>query len=85
MDIDGETRTIAMISLYSIPDPVLIERSSGALVVCGYEGDPCLVVLDVKAIQSVVAMVPFTQDDRMMENPDQYFVVEKPGLNFATR
>jgi hypothetical protein len=69
--------------MYTPPDPQLAERSFGTLLVCGYDGDLSLVVVDVKTIVSVISMIPFTRDDRMMENPAQFFVVEKPGLDFA--
>lgn len=83
LEIDGILRTLAMVSLYTLPDPVITERSSGALLVCGYEGDAGLVIVDVKAIVSVIAMVPFVQDDRINVELEQFFVVEKPGLDFA--
>lgn len=75
--------TLAMMSLYTLHDAVLAARSIGTLFVCGYEGDAGLVVVDVKSIVSVVAMIPFAQDDREDVVLQQFFVVEKPGLDFA--
>jgi hypothetical protein len=82
MPINDEIHNVALVSLYTIPDHLLLEKSFGTLLACGYAGDLDVVAIDIKVIVSVVAMVPFTQDDK--DNlQDQYFVVEKPGLDFA--
>jgi len=48
-------------------------------VVCRYQGEEVLRVIDVKSILSVVAMVPF---DFLIDNyGDQYFMIEKVGLD----
>jgi hypothetical protein len=72
---------LALVSLYSLPHKELLEYSHHTLLSCVYEGDAYLQVIDIKAIMSVVAMVPhhpFSEDPL-----DRYFVVEKPGLDVA--
>lgn len=83
LTINGVDKTLAMTSLYTLHDAILAERSTGALIVCGYQGNAGLVVIDAKKIVSVVAMIPFIQDDREDVELEQFFVVEKPGLDFA--
>jgi hypothetical protein len=84
MSICGTERTVTLVSLFTVPNPILLQRSSGTLIACGYDGNSALVVVDVTVFVSVIAMVPFTRDDRMMENPNQFYIVEKLGLDFAT-
>ena len=55
---------VTLISLYSAPDPALLEISSGVLLMCQYHGDDSLILVEAQAIKSVVAMVPF------MEKPE---------------
>ena len=77
---------VALVSLYSAPDPDLLEISSDTLLVCKYHGDASLVLVEAQSIKSVVVMVPF------MEKPEggssrchkgRFFVVEKPGLSLV--
>ncbi|KIL54644.1 hypothetical protein M378DRAFT_39320, partial [Amanita muscaria Koide BX008] len=56
--INGQKKTLALISVYSQPDEQLIHQSHGTLLVCKYRPDS-LLVIDVKFIRSVVAMIPF--------------------------
>ncbi|KAF9642967.1 hypothetical protein BDM02DRAFT_3104994 [Thelephora ganbajun] len=77
---------VALISLYSAPDPALLETSSGTLLVCQYHGDNSLVLVEAQAIKSVVAMVPFmekSEGSRPRCHSGCFFVVEKPGLSLA--
>ena len=83
---ENQWQPVALISLYSAPDPTLLEESSGTLLVCRYHGDQSLALVEAQAVKSVVAMVPF------MEKPGggaprchggRFFVVEKPGLSLA--
>jgi hypothetical protein len=75
----GETRELALVSLYSPPNQYLLDNSSGALIVCRYQGERTLVVIDVKWILSVVAMVPFRYRVDGLDN--YYFMIEKIGLD----
>ena len=56
---EGEPETYALVSLYSPPNKFLLKRSHGTLIVCRYQDEAVLVVVNVKSILSVVAMVPF--------------------------
>jgi hypothetical protein len=87
---NDETVTLALVSLYSPPDTNLLTESYGTLWSCKYQGHDDLVVVDAKAILSVVAMVPLpfplgdieidTEQDTDSESGEYFFVVEKPGL-----
>ncbi|KAI0312257.1 hypothetical protein OF83DRAFT_1067502 [Amylostereum chailletii] len=92
---DGDIETVAVVSLFSRPDTELLEVSYGtALLVC-YKGDVKLCVVSVKAIWSVVAMIPLPEHLRIDEPapiPTEaytvgrgYFVVEKLGLDVILR
>ena len=48
-------------------------------MVCRYQGEEALTVIDVKCISSVVAMVPFQPGINGLDN--YYFVIEKIGLD----
>lgn len=77
---------VALISLYSTPDPNLLGISSNTLLVCRYRGENGLVLVEARAIKSVVAMVPFMEKpegDRPRHHDGRFFVVEKPGLSLA--
>lgn len=72
------TEALALISEYGIPDPVLLEESSGALIVCQYWGAASLSVIPAKNIISCLAMVPFKEP-----HDGRFFVCEKMGLDVA--
>ncbi|TFY51304.1 hypothetical protein EVG20_g11063 [Dentipellis fragilis] len=76
----GQEKNLAMVSLFGSPDPNLLELSSQAVWSCTYGGEQNMLVIDIKSIQSVVAMVPHTSDPTWV---DRYFVVEKMGLEIA--
>ena len=44
----GQWRPVALISLYSAPDPTLLKISSDTLLVCQYQGDDSLVLVRVR-------------------------------------
>lgn len=73
------TRAFAVVLPYSPPNRHLLEVSHDTLVVCRYQADGVLWVIDVKLIVSVVAMVPF---NFLVNGQDNYFfLVEKIGLD----
>lgn len=74
--LDSE-HTVALVSLYSPPDPVLLEASYYTLWACSYQGDATLKIINIKNIEAVVAVVPLPAVE------DMYFVVERPGLDMA--
>ena len=76
-----------MVSLYSEADADLWEKTSKVLYSCLPQGDDGLEVINVKTIDSVVAMIPHphVQDavwQRRLEG--RVFVVEKLGLDVFT-
>lgn len=78
IEMGGEILTVALISKFGPPDPNLLAASSGALMVCQYQGVASLEVIQINKIISCIAMVPFT------DPPDgRFFVCEKMGLDMA--
>ena len=76
---DGETRGFALVTPYSPPNEYLLQISHDTLVVCRYEGDVTLWVIDAKSMLSVVAMVPFPF--LLNNRSSNYFMIEKVGLD----
>ena len=73
-----------MVSRFSNPDDGLLQSSHHTLYVCKYQGDQELEVIEVTAICSVVAMVPFDQPleaNTITQTGQRYFLVEKFGLD----
>jgi hypothetical protein len=76
--INGEEKTVALVSLYTSPDQEVWNESNQTLWVCYRQGDRALKVIDVKTITAVVSMVP------LPSGPEgAFFLVEKPGLDVA--
>ncbi|KAG6835239.1 hypothetical protein H0H93_003621 [Arthromyces matolae] len=75
--------TLAVISLYTRPDPHLLEISAGTLWSCQHQGDGAVVVVDVKTIEAVVAVIPHSTGIIGANWKDRMFVVEKPGLDIS--
>jgi len=84
----GDTvHTLALISMFSPPDQEVLEESHRSTYICRYEGMAALRVVDVKAISSVVAMVPdyqVTADGDIIIPENQYSVVDAPLLKLAS-
>ena len=83
---EGEWRPVALISLYSTPDPDILETTSGVLVVCRYQGDDSLVLVEAQAIKSLIAMFPFlekAEGGRARRHEGRFYVGEMPGLTLA--
>ncbi|KAG2362743.1 hypothetical protein BDR07DRAFT_1191202, partial [Suillus spraguei] len=51
-------KTLALVSLYSMPDYDLLRESYNTLYSCTHQGNEALVVVEVFTIQAVIAMVP---------------------------
>ena len=75
--IHDHTRTLALVSNYSLPDLDLLRQSYETLWTCRYQGTDDLCVVDVKNIHSVVAIMPFPFER------DKVFVGKKIGLEVA--
>ena len=79
--VNERDTSLALISLYSLPNQQLLDLSYNSLVVCTYQASHALVVVEVQSILSVVAMVPFTHANI---GEDLYYAVEKLGLEVAS-
>lgn len=73
---------LAVISMYSEPNPDLLAESHGTFASCQYFGDNALVVVDVLCFESVVAMVPH-DPPHSIDSELHFFLVERPGLDTA--
>lgn len=78
LKLNGQKETVALVSVYTAPDPQLLEKSSNTLMVCRYLGDAALKIILVKKIASCIAMVPFHDPA-----DDHFFVCKKIGLEMA--
>jgi hypothetical protein len=70
-----------MVLPYSQPNEDLLRDSHGTLYVCKKRGQDELTVVNVKTIQSVVAMIPFPLKADEEGKPDfigTFYVAEKP-------
>ena len=75
----GIEHTYALISVWSEPNPRLLEESSQAVYACAYRGQDNLLVIEAKTIFAVVAMIPM-QPAKGDYSP-LFFLVDKPGLD----
>lgn len=78
----GQEMCLAIVSVYSEPNPDLLTASNGSFISCQSFGENALIAISVLCIQSVVAMVPhilphFVDSDR------HFFLVERPGLDIV--
>lgn len=87
LDIPGQRKTVAMVSVYSPPDNHLLQLSLQTLRACKYTGDLSLVVVDTTTILSVISMPPLPLTTTENKSPqlrekyqDFYYVAEKPFL-----
>ncbi|KAI9442694.1 hypothetical protein H4582DRAFT_1809812 [Lactarius indigo] len=80
---EDQDTALALVSLYSQPDSSLLRLSMNTLWSCVYLGDGALKFVDVKAIQSVVAMIPHRPSIDGRPAEDRFFSVEKPGFDVA--
>jgi hypothetical protein len=75
--------TLALILMYSEPDPWLHNVSNDTLFSCTKQGNNGLRVVDVKSILLVIAMVPHHPVIPGKDVEERYFVVEKIGLEMV--
>ena len=84
MLLDGDEKTLVLVSIYSPPDEALLEDSYNTVWLCRYRGNKALKVIDVKTITAVVAMVPHPPSPGASGVEERrVFVVKKPGLDVA--
>ncbi|PBK94769.1 hypothetical protein ARMGADRAFT_927209, partial [Armillaria gallica] len=78
--------TLALVSIYSPPDAVLLHESSRTVYSCEHQGDTGLHAVFISDIAAIVAMVPLfdvTGEGEVIIPENWYFLVEKPGLDVA--
>ncbi|KAG1817421.1 hypothetical protein EV424DRAFT_1324335, partial [Suillus variegatus] len=78
MTIHDRRKTFAMVSVYSDPHQDLLQRSFHTVFACHHRGDNSLRLIEICAIQSVVAMVPHQFPGI---NGTLYYLIERPGLD----
>jgi hypothetical protein len=81
--MEGKELGLALVSLYSRPDPTLLNKSVNTLWSCEYEGDGALIFTNAKTIHSVVAIGPHRPVIGDQQMGERFFLVEKPGLDVA--
>jgi hypothetical protein len=82
LQVDDTVKPLALLSIYSSPHLPTLQEYSNCLWTCQSKGDLGLAVVDIKCIQSVVAMVPHSIDlDGVVER--RFFLYEKIGLDVA--
>jgi hypothetical protein len=80
---EDKEMALALISLYSRPNPTLLSLSVNTLWSCEYEGDCTLRFINVKTIHVVVVIIPHRLVIGGQQIGEQFFLVEKPGLDVA--
>ena len=80
---DEEEKGLALVSLYTLPNPTLLKASMNTLWSCAYQGDAALKFIDVKTIRSVVSMIPHSPSIGGRDAEERFFLVEKPGFDVA--
>jgi hypothetical protein len=80
---DEEEKALALVSLFSNPDPTLLRLSVNTLWSCEYLGDSALKFIDVKCIRTVVAMVLHALAIGEQPARKWFFLIEKPGFDVA--
>lgn len=83
---EDEVHTLALVSLYSPPNPELLKQSHQVVYSCRAPEDGIFQLIDIKAIQSVVAMVPYFKvlpNGEIFTPENEYFMIEKPGVELA--
>ncbi|KAH9940153.1 uncharacterized protein BXZ73DRAFT_88838 [Epithele typhae] len=92
LKIGNRKQGVAMLSLWSLPEPTLLKLSCKTIYSSLPGGDDGLVVVPVHCIKSVVAMIPHPEHipsveghivTRDVDVTGRWCVVEKPGLEVA--
>jgi len=78
-----ENMCLVLVFLYSKPDEYLLNISANTLWSCKYQNDGALKFINVKTIQSIVAMIPHRPEILGLPLSERFFLVEKPGLDVA--
>ncbi|KAK7006805.1 hypothetical protein R3P38DRAFT_2555038 [Favolaschia claudopus] len=75
--VNGDEKTLALISVYSPPNAALLEKSFQTVAECNYFGDDNLQVISILQIEAGVGMIP-------VDDTGKYFVAEKLGLELES-
>lgn len=78
MVVKGETKTLALVSKYSPPDPELLRESFNTLWAFKKQAEGAFTIIDVNTIISVVCIAPLSKGPEGIQ-----FLCEKPGLDVA--
>ena len=73
---------VTLIILYSCPDPYLLHESFRTVASCTKLEEESLTVIQISAIQAVVAMIPHKMS-QAVDKENRYFLVEKSGMELA--
>ena len=71
-DLKIGAKTLVLVLLYDLSDPIRLQSSFNTNISCTYIEDAGLYVINIKDIQSIIAMVP---------RQGRFFVIKKIGLN----
>ncbi|KAJ2929000.1 hypothetical protein H1R20_g8095, partial [Candolleomyces eurysporus] len=80
-----EPYNLALISMASLLDDAILEKSSGALRACNFKSGENLVVTEVSSIQAVISLLPFPLmhgRDKLLSE-DRFFVIEDFGRELS--
>jgi hypothetical protein len=78
MIVNAKQKTLALMSLHTLPDQEVWNESNETLWLCYYHGDQALKIVDAKMITAVISLAP------LPGGPEgSLFLVEKPGLDAA--
>jgi hypothetical protein len=81
---EEEPHNLAMISMTSLLDGEILEKSSGALRVCNFDSGKNLVVVEVTSIQGVVSLLPFPlMHGEKLLSDEKFFVIKDFGQELS--
>ncbi|KAJ7588206.1 hypothetical protein C8J56DRAFT_727546, partial [Mycena floridula] len=86
LKIGDHRSAVAVVSLYSRPDPVLLQQSSQMYWTMQHLQDAKIVVVNVTQIQSCVAVIPDMQYGKQHQDgteKDRWYLGERPGLTLT--
>ncbi|KAM5540305.1 hypothetical protein V8D89_006124 [Ganoderma adspersum] len=85
--VGEEIQALALVSYFGAPNQSLLDLSYGTMWSCSPGGDSALGIIDVRKIESVVAMIPHPKPIMAcpgdLDLSGMFCVVEKPGLEVA--
>ena len=83
LQFDDTVYSLALVSVFSPPDPDILELSNHAAYICRHGGTDTLIVVDVKAITAVVSMVPdyqVTANGDIITPENSFSLMEAPFI-----